>query len=71
MSQEKRVLHRLKQGPLTQHQALKELGVQRLGARVYDLKTKGHNIIAQTITVENRFGDICRVAQYSLMGDNK
>lgn len=67
MSQEKRVLQRLKQNPLTQYQASKELGVQRLGARIYDLKAKGHNIHTRTVEVKNRFGDMCRVAEYSLL----
>ena len=67
MSQLYRVLARLRRGPLTSAQALAELGVGRLGARVYDLRAMGHDIHTETLDVINRFGDQCRVARYRLL----
>lgn len=67
MSQLDRVLKRLKKGPLTQKQASDELGVSRLGARVYDLKERGHKIYSEIIETTNRFGDVCHVARYRLI----
>lgn len=66
MSQLYRVLARLRRGPLTSAQALAELGVGRLGARVYELRSVGYDIHTETMDVINRFGDQCRVARYKL-----
>lgn len=49
--------------PLT---AWRELGIYRLGARIYDLREAGHAIEADRIPVENQFGEECRVARYRL-----
>lgn len=65
-SQNQRVLERLRRGPLTQLQAYDELGITRLGARVFELKDEGHLITSEMVTVKNRHGDDCRVAQYNL-----
>jgi hypothetical protein len=47
--------------------AWNELGIYRLGARVWDLKHKrGYNITKRLVTVQNRFGEDCKVAQYRL-----
>lgn len=66
MCQNTEVLERLKKGSLTQIQALHELGVMRLGARIYDLRAKGHVIDATMIEVTNRNGRKCMVARYEL-----
>jgi hypothetical protein len=67
MSQNRRLLSHLERGlsidPMT---ALKALGIYRLGARIYDLKDSGHNIRTDIIEVKNRFGDVSRIANYSL-----
>ena len=65
-SQCERIPARLKSGPLTQIEALEELGVLRLASRINDLKNAGHCIHKQMIEVTNRFGEKCRVAQYRL-----
>ena len=49
--------------PLT---ALDKLGIYRLGARVYDLRQAGHSISTELKAVENRFGEECKVALYTL-----
>ena len=49
--------------PLT---AWRELGIYRLGARVFDLRSAGHSISSGRKSVENRFGESCNVALYRL-----
>ena len=66
MSQCERLLGRLQVGPITPMEAWNELGIYRLGARVFDLKEAGHKIVKQTVSVANRFGESCRVARSSL-----
>lgn len=65
-SQCDRLLDRLQRGPVDPMTALTELGIYRLAARAYDLRDDGHRIVTRTITVSNRFGESCRVAQYEL-----
>ena len=67
MSQCERLLDRLKRGPITPMEAWSELGIYRLGARVFDLKASGHDIDRELVPVSNRFGEECRVAQYRLI----
>lgn len=67
MSQCERLLARLKRGPITPLEAWSELGIYRLGARVYDLKEQGHEITKELVSVTNRMGEECRVAQYTLL----
>ena len=52
--------------PLTSWSAL---GIYRLGARVYDLRKKGLNILTEEKAVKNKFGETCRVANYRLVGE--
>ena len=66
MTQEARIMARLKQGPLTQIEALTELGVMRLASRVSALKQKGAPISKKMITVRNRFREKCSIAVYEL-----
>lgn len=72
MSQNGRIIDYLaKNGSITQLDAMKDLGIMRLGARVFDLKERGYNI--QTVMVEdlNRFGEPTRYARYYLKGDKE
>jgi hypothetical protein len=66
MNQTYLLLARLERGPITPMEALKELGIFRLGARVYDLKRLGHKISKQMIQVPVRRGEVSWVAQYRL-----
>lgn len=61
------VLARLRRGPLTDADARDELGISRLGARIYDLRRLGYGIHKETVTVLNRRGETCHVARYALM----
>lgn len=72
MSQNGRIIDYLaKNGSITQLDAMRDLGIMRLGARVFDLKERGYNI--QTVMVEdlNRFGEPTRYARYYLKGDKE
>lgn len=62
-----RVLSRLRRGPLTAAQALNELGVGRLGARVHDLRRHGHDITTETRYIYNRYGESCKIGLYRLV----
>lgn len=66
-TQTDRVLARLRKGPLTQMEALVELGVMRLGARILELRDQGFDITTTTVEVDTRVtGEKARVARYSL-----
>lgn len=65
MTQTARILQRLKSGPLTPLQALRELGCMRLAARVLELRQAGHAIQARSVTVRTR-GGRTRVCEYRL-----
>lgn len=66
-TQVERVLERLKKAPLTQMEALTELGVMRLGARILELREAGHEIETKTVEVPSRIsGETARIAQYRL-----
>lgn len=62
-SQCERILKYLKRGrKLTQLKALRKFNCLRLGARIHDLKSRGHHIESEMITLPNNK----RVAQYYL-----
>lgn len=66
-TQNERVLARLRKGPLTAMEAMTELGVMRLGARILELKQDGHPIDAEMVDVPTRVpGEHARVARYRL-----
>ena len=67
ITQTDRVLTRLRAAPLTQMEALTELGVMRLGARILELREAGHKIETETVEVATRIaGQTARVARYRL-----
>ena len=51
---------------ITQDQAREELGVARLSARIFDLKTLGVPIVGVWKEVTNRYGEICKIKEYRL-----
>lgn len=55
-------------GPLDQFTAADELGVLRLGARIWDLKQRGYAIRTELVEAPVQYGG-SRVAQYSLVRD--
>lgn len=54
-------------GSITTMQAFSDLGVTRLSARIYELRHyQNIEIISETMTRKNRYGEICNYAKYSL-----
>ena len=71
MKQSERVLKYMQDfETITQLQALSDLGVMRLGARIYDLKRDGHMISRRMVTRENRYGEAVSFAEYRLEDGN-
>lgn len=58
---------------ITAKQAMDDLGVFRLGARIWDLKQQGVPVKSGWITVKNRYDEDTRVKIYWIKGcpDNK
>lgn len=54
-TQSEQILNALKEGrSLTPLDALQEFGSMRLGARIYDLKQAGYNIVTEMVTKNNK-----------------
>lgn len=67
MTQCERVLKYLEDfGTINPLQALSDLGVMRLGARIWDLRNSGHQISRRMVTTKNRYGDAVSYAEYKL-----
>lgn len=67
MSQNEMVLQHLQRfGSITPKDALENYGIMRLGARIYNLRSKGHNIIRENEHSVNRFGRAVVYARYWL-----
>ena len=69
MSQKMKVLRFLQDdGSITPLDALREFGILRLAARIWELRKAGYNIIKVMEKSVNRYGDTVRYARYSLEG---
>lgn len=66
MSQNDLILNHLKRAPITPLEAYQKYGCLRLGARIFELRQQGHEIVRELVAVNNRFGEECRVARYKL-----
>lgn len=53
-------------GSITPIQAMKDLGVMRLAARISDIEAEGWEIIHERETGENRYGEKTTYARYRL-----
>lgn len=58
-------------GTITAFEAMTELGIMRLASRINDLRKAGHLINSRMRDVTNRWGETCRVAEYSLVANPK
>lgn len=66
-TQTNQVLHHLRtRGRLTQREAMNLYGIMRLGARVYDLRERGYNIVRDMERSVNRYGRPVSYAVYRL-----
>ena len=53
-------------GSITPLDALREFGCMRLGARIWDLKRRGHEITKTLESRPNRYGQTVRYARYTM-----
>ena len=53
---------------ITALEALSELGIARLAARVYDLRAEGYDIVTRNVTVPTRAGK-ATIAEYKYVPD--
>ena len=66
---ETRLLAYLKENKtITQHQASRKLGNERLSATVFNLRKKGYNIITEPTKGINRYGQKTNYGTYRLEG---
>ncbi len=71
MTQCERILRHLRDyGSITPAEAMLEYGIMRLAARILDLKAAGYLIAKKMITVTNRYGEDCHVAEYRLVSQS-
>lgn len=67
-----RILDYMKQfGSISTLEAFNDLGVARLASRTHDLKGQGYNIISETKTSKNRFGETTSFKVYRLAEEDK
>lgn len=71
MNQTERMYEYLKHnGSIDPLQAWHQLGIYRLGARIFDLRESGVKIESGVKKVTNQFGENCHVALYTLDQNN-
>ena len=51
-------------GSITQLEAIRDIGVMRLGARIWEMVRAGEQIITEWETSNNRYGQPTRYARY-------
>ena len=69
MSQNREILEYLKTGKsITAAEAVRKFGCYRLAARISDLRQAGHEIISESVTQLNRYGEKVQFASYRLKG---
>lgn len=56
-------------GSITPLDALKDLAVMRLGARIWDLEKQGFEILHERETAKNRYGENTTYCRYRLKKD--
>lgn len=65
-SQHERILKHLKRRTLTRAQAMDELGIANVTARISELRDAGHEIKDRWKIAKNRFGDATKYKVYFL-----
>lgn len=58
-------------GSITAYEAMKELGIVQIHARLSELRKAGVIINSATEKSENRFGDTVRYKRYTIIGNNR
>ena len=68
MTQKERIIKYLQDfGSITPLEAMRDLGIMRLAARISELVRAGWNIIRETKSSKNRYGQTTRYARYRLV----
>jgi len=58
-------------GSITPVQAFQDLGIMRLGARIFELKKDGVLIESRLASARNRYGKTTHYSEYRLIGEKK
>lgn len=58
-------------GQITSFEAYTELGITQLGARIFELKQKGVEIITENKKATNRYGEPVHFKAYRIKGGNE
>jgi hypothetical protein len=58
-------------GSISTFEAFRDLGVARLASRIHDLRGQGYNIISETKTQKNRYGEKTYFKVYKLAEEEK
>lgn len=53
-------------GTLTALDALEDFGCSRLASRITDIKRRGYPVASRMVQRRNRYGRLCRVAEYNM-----
>jgi len=68
LKQKEKVLRHLREfGSITPMEAIREYGIMRLGARIFDLKADGYAVETTIVHDKNRFGEPTHYARYTLL----
>ena len=72
ITQEDRVLRHLQQfGHITSWEAIKEYGITRLSAKIFNLRREGYDITNTMKFVKNRYGEPVHFVEYHLENADK
>lgn len=67
MTQKERILKYLSDfGSISPLEAMADLGIMRLGARIWELNRMGYSIVRDTEVGKNRYGQTTRYARYRM-----
>ena len=71
MTQHERIYNYLLENKyITAREAMLDLGIYRLSARISEMLQDGFSISKKRITVKNRWNEKCHIVEYSLGADN-
>lgn len=72
MTQKEMIIDHLKKYKrITDREAYAEMGIRRLGARIWDLRALGYNIKTEITTKPNRYGKKTSFATYVLEDEDE
>lgn len=60
------IRHMQDYGSISSMEAMQEYGIMRLASRVNDLRAQGYDIVSETKTGKNRYGEATHYAVYRL-----